>query len=188
MPTIAAYLLAVPRWVAWSTILCVLLVVFIAGRHSRPEKVRVETHTVAVQTETEEVERRIWDANTAAIRRAATVIHERTVAPDGTVKERTETRTRERTQTAREVHTQERQQREAVSVIREHKQVERTSKRSDYRLGALVGVDLSSKLTPRVGLHGEARVLGPLYLGGWALTAPRQPYLWTVGVSVSGEF
>jgi len=61
--------------------------------------------------------------------------------------------------------------------------------RARWRVGALVGAQVALPPALVVGLHGEARVAGPVWAGAWVLADPRWPAgRVEAGVSVGVEW
>lgn len=147
------------------------LVGFAIGRFVAPPKV---VETVRVDTEAEEKVRELT-AHAEVLKQMIRRIETTTTRPDGTK------RTRIVTETKNDRTVSETTDRKEERAIETTKVVERTLPRPDWRVGALVGMDLR---TGSVGYGGavERRILGPVSAGAWGLSSGH------AGLSLSLEF
>lgn len=163
-----------------------LAIAFAAGRFSarQPDETLAIAEMQEVQ-ETKEVEETTSEERTEERQeeRIRIVYRDRWRTPDGAERE---TELALDAETARaildEARVETRVEERVVEVVREVEVFrEIRTPLPDWRVGAMIGVDLSSP-GPAYGLQVERRILGPIHVGAWGMSTG------AVGIGVSVTF
>ncbi len=163
-----------PWWGRWLMLLAVALCAFSAGAFLKPAEV-VETHSVEIKWK-----EKISKADHTAKVKTRIVYVDRVILPDGTVKEKSETRESESALTDSKT---------LIDRSGESKEIQSktTISKPDWRVGVLVGAAAKPEFVitgPLVlGVHAERRIIGGVWLGAWVL-----PNLPAAGGSLTWEF
>lgn len=167
--------LAARHWRLVAGMLVVMLA-FAAGRHTAPTRIEeVTLGALVIRAKEEKAETRAAAASKVEVR-----VVERWFSPAGVLQhERDESGSAEEHADLEEILASNEQERAEVRI--ETRTVE--AARPDWRIGALVAVDVRAPLQPPVyGAHVERRLFGPLSAGGFILSSGH------FGVSTTLEF
>lgn len=174
------------RWPHGLAILALFVIAFVLGRFSaRTPDEHLEVVETKEESVVEEVEEEVVEETTEerVEERVRIVYRDRWRSPAG---EERETEVELDAEAARfleqAARVETRVELREVEIVREV-EVDRFVRTPlpDWRVGALIGVDLSSP-GPAYGLTVERRILGPIHVGAWGLsTGP-------VGISVGAEW
>lgn len=163
-----------------------LAIAFAAGRFSarQPDETLAIAEVQEVQ-ETKDVEETTFEERTEERQeeRIRIVYRDRWRTPDGAERE-TELELDAETAQAilDEARVETRVEERVVEVVREVEVLrEIRTPLPDWRVGAMIGVDLSSP-GPAYGLQVERRILGPIHVGAWGMSTG------AVGIGVSVTF
>ncbi len=144
------------------------------GRYATPPRVVTVT-----KVEVREVIKRVKVKDRAVTRTTTTVVEPTPAGPKTTT--HTETRTDEHTTT----NTDKDATTHTASTTT-------TGHRPDWRVGALIGAELSPSVAPSllVGAHLERRLAGPVWIGAWGMVSPTPSGIraGAVGASLGVEF
>lgn len=165
-------------------VLLAIALAFGCGRYSKPAEVIETAETDAVE-HTVTVTKVVHVTHTVQAQ-AKVVYIDRYVAPNGAVSERIEEKTDTHTDTTAVSQNDAR-------IVDDKHVTEKTTKVTDDRarvhLSLLVGAQFSPAWQPipnagplAIGVHVEARVIGPVWVGAWAL------HTGAVGGSIGAEF
>lgn len=143
-----------------------VLTAFAFGRFSAPEKVKIETKTVTVETqkkETLDATKQVDDKN----RRVETETTE-LVRPDGSKETRTKTVETTQDQSTRETEHADSETRESTRATEVSKEI--TSKTGRISIVVLGGFKLNDLTSgPRLGGYVGRNLLGPITVGVWGM-------------------
>ncbi len=163
-----------PWYVRAPLVIALVVAAFFAGKFTTPVEIQ-EVHTTEVKWK-----EKITKTDHTTKVKTKIVYVDRVISPDGTVKEKSETREVDTSVADSSLHIDR-------SGLLLDSAKKTTTSQSKWRVGVLVGASLTAPAIPItgplvLGAHGEMRVFGGLWVGGWGITSG------AAGLSASGEF
>lgn len=169
-------------------VLAAILLAYLGGRYGHPARV-VERRTVEWRDRVKWRDRVVKETVAGPVR-TRTIVKEYPAPPADAPCADRPARVVETVEERGHVVTLERRDAEGLVVSEGKAAAERVvDSRARWRVGAMVGAQVALPPALVVGLHGEARVAGPVWAGAWVLADPRWPTgRVDAGVSVGVEW